>query len=165
MSRENSKCLLEIVEDRSAANSILRANQTHRDAMFDLLASQEAIAFVGAGLSAVLYPPWTALLRKLRVEANKIGKFEPPAGSTEDDPLLFADEIQRHFEHHDGNLDRYYEILGQQFSLTEKGCTPTHEKLVCLPFKGYPARDANPRPNDREFMYHNRLNMDELKLD
>ena len=105
--------------------------------MFDLLASQEAIAFVGAGLSTELYPPWKALLQNLRVEANKIGKFEPPEGFTEDDPLLFADEIQRYFKRHDGNLNRYYEILGQQFALTARGCTSTHEKLVRLPFKGY----------------------------
>jgi SIR2-like domain len=127
--------------------------------MFDLIASHEAIAFIGAGFSADLYPPWKTLLQKLRNEANKFGRFDPPEGLTEDDPLLFADEIQRHFKRRDGDLDRYYQILGQQFTLTETGCTPNHERLVCLPFKGYVTtnydqsletaliRGGNPRPD------------------
>jgi SIR2-like domain len=135
---ETRKLLPENVENvRSAANSILGANQKHRDAMFSLIASQEAIAFVGAGFSAELHPPWKTLLQKLRAEADKVGKFAPSTGLTEDNPLLFADEIQRHFKRNDGDLNRYYQILGQQFTLTERGCTSNHENLVCLPFKGF----------------------------
>jgi len=64
--------------------------------MFDLIASQEAIAFVGAGFSADLYPPWKTLLQKLRVETNKFGTFAPSSGLTEDQPLQFADEVHRY---------------------------------------------------------------------
>lgn len=122
---------------RITANSILDENQICRAAMLELIASNEAIAFVGAGLSADVYPPWRILLQKLRIEANNLATFRPADGLTEDDPLQFAEEIQRHFEARDGNLTRYYRILGQQFAHIDSACNSTYEKLVRLPFKGY----------------------------
>jgi hypothetical protein len=123
---------------RGIADHILADSREHREAMLQLIASREAIAFAGAGLSAPLgYPPWKRLLQSLRSKAGDVVPFQPPADIPEDDALNYAEAIQRHFEKHEGNPNRYYAILGREFGSKPQGCSETQQRLVRLPFKGY----------------------------
>jgi len=118
------------------ANEILNKNVEHRKAMLDLIASMEAIAFVGAGLSVPCgYPPWRTLLDQLRTEAEALATFQPPNGVTVSNPLDYAEAIQRHFEQHSGSLSRYYSVLGRAFG--QKQCSEVQQRFVRVPFKGF----------------------------
>jgi hypothetical protein len=80
-------------------DSILLANQKHRQEMFDLIESGEAIAFVGAGLSHPVYPTWQEFLGTL---ANKAVELTDKSislgeGLRESDVLDYAEAIKRHF--------------------------------------------------------------------
>ena len=122
---------------REIANEKLRGNCNLRAAMLSLIARGEAIAFVGAGLSAPLkYPPWPKLLEILRTEANRIAPFNH-SKEVAGDALMCAEEIQQHFQKH-GALAQFKNILGREYGPREQdNCTPTHRRLVTLPFKAF----------------------------
>lgn len=122
---------------REIAAEKLRENGTLRTAMLELIARREAIAFVGAGLSAPLkYPQWPKLLEILQAEANRLAPFKH-SNEAASDALLCAEEIQQHFEKH-GVLPQFRSILGREYGPREQdNCTPTHRRLVKLPFKAF----------------------------
>jgi hypothetical protein len=122
-------------ETRVLANTALTDNRLHREAMCDLVASQEAIAFVGAGMSAALnYPSWDTLLKCLNNEAQQIAEFAPEHITPDVDPLGFAEALYRHFEGHN-KLEQFRNFLGRQYSPKTEGCSESHRSLVKLPFK------------------------------
>jgi SIR2-like domain len=122
-------------ETRVLANDALAANRSHREAMCELVASNEAIAFVGAGMSAALnYPSWNALLQSLTKEAEELGEFAPEGITPTADPLTFAEALYRHFESHN-KVDQFRSFLGRQYGPKSEGCSESHRKLVKLPFK------------------------------
>ena len=122
---------------REIANEKLRANRTLRTAMLSMIARGEAIAFVGAGLSAPLkYPTWSKLLETLLVEATRLAPFTYSKEAV-GDALLCAEEIQRHFQDHNA-LPQFKNIVGRAFGPRDPdNCTPTHRRLVKLPFRAF----------------------------
>src|ERR1700722_9617342 len=99
---------------REIANEKLRNNLDLRKAMLSLIADGEAIAFVGAGLSAPLkYPTWPKLLELLSAEAKKIGSFDLSKAAS-GDALLCAEEIQQHFANHSAS-SQFKNILGREY--------------------------------------------------
>ena|SRR6266516_417477 len=71
-----------------------------REAMFQLIESGEAIAFLGAGLSKPLYPTWPEFLQKLAQKAVELTRKPISLGSglSESDVLDYAEAIKAHFE-------------------------------------------------------------------
>ena len=81
-------------ELRKIFDQTLEQNTARRDAMLSLIGSREAIAFVGAGLSAspsLKYPSWKYLIEKLRAVANGIAPFKF-SDRANGDLLLMAEE-------------------------------------------------------------------------
>jgi SIR2-like domain len=123
---------------RALVDEKLADNRSHREAMLATIASGEAIAFVGAGLSAPLrYPSWPALLAKLHDRANQFSQFNPPE-TTKADALLYAEEICNHFTAHNA-LPEFKNILGREYAPRPSGAnfSPTHNRLVKLPFRTF----------------------------
>src|SRR6266852_3157706 len=80
-------------------DAILIRSQQDRQQMFRLIESEEAIAFVGAGLSHPLYPTWGKFLENLANRAVELTN-KPVAlaeGLSEGDVLDYAEAIKRHF--------------------------------------------------------------------
>lgn len=122
---------------RTIVNDKMRANRPAREAMLDLISSGEAIAFVGAGLSAPLkYPAWNDLLAKLHDLATQIAGFDPPA-ALKSDVLKYAEEIKQHFKNN-GALHEFYNAIGREF-LPRNGtnCTDCHHRLAKLSFRAF----------------------------
>jgi hypothetical protein len=123
-----------------AVAAALAENQPHRQAMMEAIVSREAIAFLGAGLSAPLhYPQWNALLDDLAAIAAGLGNFQPSAQGA----LLRAEEIKRHFMANNA-LDQYFNELGRRFGECEAGHTATHMNIVRLPFRGFITTNYDP---------------------
>ncbi len=107
--------------------------------MLSLIASGEAIAFIGAGLSRkVGYPIWPDLLKTLHDEANELAKLEL-GKDVEEDYLRYAQAIKDHCLKHPGGKDRYGRVLGRVFGPTKEGpgCTDTHKLIAQLPFRAF----------------------------
>jgi hypothetical protein len=134
-------------QSRTEVAAILAGNRAIREEMMAFIASKEALAFVGAGMSVGLgYPGWGDLLTKLRRQAEALDPAFPfvvPVGLTENDALDFAEAIQRHFEARE-ELRRYRSALGHEFARKPGGCTALLHKLVKLPFKGYLTTNYDP---------------------
>jgi SIR2-like domain len=122
---------------REIADEVLLKNRENREAMFSLIGSGDAIAFVGAGLSVgpkLNYPTWSQLLRKLSQRANEIAPFTHPVG---EGALWYAEEIMQHFKRHDA-LAEFKSILCREYSpRDEVNSSPTHERLIRLPFRAF----------------------------
>jgi SIR2-like domain len=123
---------------REFANELLRENRKSREKLFAVIGFGEAIAFVGAGLSAganLGYPTWSNLLQKLFQEANEIAPFE--ARTVAENALFYADEIKAHFKAHDA-LDKFKAALCREYSPREEDNTSsTHHRLMQLPFRAF----------------------------
>ena len=115
----------------------IQSNRKYRDAMLALIASGEAIAFVGAGLSSPLkYPSWTELLEKLRSLASQVAPFNPP-DAVKKDALQYAEEIKKHCKNN-GVLAQFNSAIGREFMpRSGDNCTSTHDRLVKLPFRSF----------------------------
>jgi hypothetical protein len=108
----------------------------------DLLRDGEATAFIGAGASAGLYPLWGQLLERLIGEAEKFGRVTDPATipawrrRAATNPDSVARSIKEAL-----TSGPYYAALREIFRPKAdpdgKRYTPTHERLLRLPFKGY----------------------------
>ena len=119
-------------------DAILLGSQSGREAMFHLIQSGEAIAFVGAGLSQPLYPTWQQFLETLEKKAVEMtGKpISLAEGLSGADVLDYAEAIKRHFCEH-ASTDQYFAIFGTQFGPKPDRCTEQQKKLLRLPFKGF----------------------------
>lgn len=127
-------------DDTRAFATLLEKNKQHREDVLRLVESREAIAFVGAGISAPLYPTWSLLLQKIAEEAETITgtAFTPPHGIPASDALAYAEAVQQHYRACDATLSNYYSVIGRQFSgMRGGGCTDQQRNLVRLPFKGF----------------------------
>ena len=62
---------------QSAAEGFgIDGNRAVFEELIELLRSEKALAFVGAGASAPLYPPWDGLIEKLAADAQRLGIAE-----------------------------------------------------------------------------------------
>ena len=121
------------------------ANKEHRADLLRLIASQEAIAFVGAGLSQrVGYPGWGELVAKLQELARSFGQFVPPTGLSPRKAPEFVHAIKEHILHTTGNLSPYWNFLGREFGPRSPGCSRIHRDLIQLPFKGFITSNYDP---------------------
>ncbi|MGH8903415.1 MAG: SIR2 family protein [Egibacteraceae bacterium] len=112
----------------------------------EVIASGEAIAFVGAGASAPLYPLWQALIRRLADEAVGQG---------------LADDAQRDYWLSRAGKNPQQVVRGIKKALDERAFaavvertfgyrvegdshTPAHAALLGLPFRGYVTTNYDP---------------------
>jgi hypothetical protein len=117
------------------AESLLLENLRHKQDMMKLIASGEALAFIGAGLSKPLgYPEWPVLLQKLSVEAAKYGTYLAADPSIQSSTLAYAQHIKNHFDA--TRPDKYFAFLGAEFEAKQPACGDNHLRLVELPFRG-----------------------------
>jgi hypothetical protein len=123
-----------------AVGGLLAINIGQRNAMMSAVASREAIAFIGSGLSIPLgYPSWNGLLDELSTDAQGLGGFQSVAQGV----LLRAEEIKRHFQSKNA-IHQYYAVLGRKFKECRAGYTPTHLRVVRLPFRGFVTTNYEP---------------------
>jgi len=126
----------------------LPGNRRVFDALAELLRAEQAIAFVGAGASAGMYPLWTQFIDKLADHAAAEGKAEArdavrwKADKTSN-PQQRVNVIVRRL-----GEDRYRNFLkatfGPRYHSEGKRYTPTHAALVRLPFRGYVTTNYDP---------------------
>jgi hypothetical protein len=122
---------------RALVDEKIANNRNYREAMLALIASREAIAFVGAGLSSALkYPSWNDLLEKLRLLADRVAPFNPP-NAVKADVLQYAEAIKKHFQNN-SMLPQFNNAIGREF-MPRNGanCTTTHSRLIKLPFRSF----------------------------
>jgi hypothetical protein len=115
-------------------------NKAAYERLRDLLKQGDAIAFVGAGASAGLYPLWGGLIGKLIGTAVSHGRADAAtAESWRGNLANYPDQVVRGIK---GVLDNgtYAEAMRQIFrpQVDAEGnrFTPTHGALLRLPFKG-----------------------------
>ncbi|MFA5583156.1 MAG: SIR2 family protein, partial [Bacteriovoracaceae bacterium] len=104
--------------------------------LFNLVSSGDSILFVGSGLSIpVGFPSWDGLLKQLETLALSVGTgFVADNNMRENDPLLYADKIKKHFSDN-SLLPRYYNKLHETFDRKKPiNFRESHKKLVRLPF-------------------------------
>ena len=114
----------------------LEYNTKLRTELFNLISSGDSILFVGSGLSmSVGFPSWDGLLKQLEVFASDVGTgFIVDDKMRENDPLLYADKIKKHFSD-SSKLGRYYNKLHEIFDKKKpNNFRESHKKLVRLPF-------------------------------
>ena len=118
------------------------------DKLCELVKSGDAIAFVGAGASAGLYPLWNALIRHLADEAVSRGRAEAEERrywlkTMQRSPQRVVSGIKECLGH-----QIYGDILRKTFSPRTgpkgKSFTPVHEILLRMPFRGYVTTNYDP---------------------
>ncbi|HEY0078878.1 MAG TPA: SIR2 family protein [Pyrinomonadaceae bacterium] len=118
------------------------------ETMLSNLGEGEAIAFVGAGASAGMYPLWGEFIDLLADYAVQEGKARPKDAArwksdTSSTPQQRVSLIIRRLDE-----PRYRSFLRQTFSPREaadgKRYTPIHESLLRLPFRGYVTTNYDP---------------------
>lgn len=115
-------------------NDELRDNERCRREALELIASGEAIGFVGAGLSVELgYPTWPQLSDKLTVLAQEVGSFVPPSTSGPARQPEYADAVKEFIRARTGSLDRYLNFLGREFGRRDPAFTRLQADLLRLP--------------------------------
>lgn len=122
------------------------ANEARKTALTDILASREAVLFVGAGCSVPLgYPAWADLMQKLEQLAIDCGNdFKVDKNMREQDALRYADEIKDHIRRRTGNLNQYYQRLYRLYEQKTPPFDELHEMLVQLPTKGIVTTNYDP---------------------
>lgn len=127
----------EITSEPIFSSEELERNQVLKDELFELISSEDAILFVGSGLSIpVGYPSWDALLVRLETLAQKVDSdFSPNQTLRESSPLDYASFLRKVFEKAD-EATTYFNELTTIFSRPERGPSfkDHHKKLVQLPF-------------------------------
>ncbi len=118
----------------------LPGNRRVFDALAGLLRAEQAIAFLGAGASAGMYPLWSQFIDQLADHAAAEGKAEArdaarwKADKTSS-PQQRVNVIVRRL-----GEDKYRNFLkatfGPRYHSEGKRYTPTHAALVRLPFRG-----------------------------
>lgn len=122
----------------------LTENSQYRRELLDLIASQEAIAFVGAGPSMrVGYPSWNGLVEQLEVLAQECGEFIPPPGMRSQ-RLAYVDVIRAHIRSREQNENKYFNSLGRIFERHPQTHDRIHKDILRLPFKAYVTTNYDP---------------------
>lgn len=123
-------------------------NENAFQELLRLLRVRRAIAFVGAGASAGLYPLWSSLLAELADEALKNG-WAAEAECTfwkkhsQNQPQQIADQVQRKLG--SGHFGQFLRSrFGPKTGQDGKHYTPIHSALVRLPFRGYVTTNYDP---------------------
>ena len=123
-------------------------NRSAYDALILALHDKEAIAFVGAGASAGMYPLWGEFIEMLADHAVAEDKAEPKdakrwKADTSSTPQQRVSVILRKL-----GDDRYRNFLKATFSprrgADDKRYTATHAALLRLPFRGYVTTNYDP---------------------
>ena len=123
-------------------------NSTVFDSLISALSEKEAIAFVGAGASAGLYPLWAKFIDLLADHAVAEEKAEPKDAArwkadTNSTPQQRVSLIIRKL-----GEDRYVRFLKDTFGPRkgpdDKRYTSTHAALMRLPFQGYVTTNYDP---------------------
>lgn len=119
------------------------ANDRRKQDLVALIASGDAVLFVGAGSSKMVgFPLWTDLIHDLEGLATQCGAgFQVDADILRKDPsafLAYVDTIRAHIRGATGNDDMYLTFLTRTFSSEENPFTPLdmHRQMVRLPFRG-----------------------------
>ena len=131
-------------------NEILEipGNRPVFDDLQRLLADKKAIAFVGAGASAGMYPLWGEFIGQLADYAVDKGKAEPKdrdrwKADRTSTPQQRVNTILRKL-----GDDHYRQFLRETFAPRRaadgKRYTPTHALLLRLPFRGYVTTNYDP---------------------
>jgi len=110
-------------------------NQAVYDHLVELVRQKKAMAFVGAGVSAPLYPIWGGLIELLIQEALKWGAAtEADAGywrkNAREKPLQMAGQIRRRLD-----KSRYETFLIETFKPKQERFTSAHAALAGANFK------------------------------
>lgn len=114
----------------------------------DLLGKGDAIAFVGAGASAGLYPLWDGLLEALITKAEKAGKADAATAAAwradaRNDPDAAAHDIRRALG--EGSYrNAMREIFKPRTGHDGRRFTVTHGHLLRLPFRGFITTNYDP---------------------
>jgi hypothetical protein len=123
----------------------VRRNAQYRQEGLELIASGEAIGFVGAGLGIALgYPSWTGFGEKLAILANDIGSFVAPAGCTPTQAPEYAEAIKQFILGETGSLDQYWAFLGREFDQRDPAFTQLQCDLMRLPLRGFITSNFEP---------------------
>jgi hypothetical protein len=121
-----------------------------RDKFISNLRSNQAVAFIGAGVSIEIYKSWSALLKFLGREAKKRGM------ATDDDidfwtiqELSRPQQVARMIRKKFGEDAEFYKILGEYFSSKNSDTTLTdytqlHRLVAQLPFRGIVTTNYDP---------------------
>jgi hypothetical protein len=126
----------------------LPGNRPVYDTLTDFLRKEKAIAFVGAGASAGLYPLWDQFIDRLADHAVREGKAEEKdakrwKADTKSTPQQRVNVIVNRL-----GEDRYRNFLrftfGARHGADVKRYTPTHAALLRLPFRGYVTTNYDP---------------------
>jgi hypothetical protein len=126
----------------------LPGNRPVFDALTSALSSNEAIAFVGAGASAGMYPLWGKFIELLADYAVAEGKAEPKDAArwkadTNSTPQQRVNVILRRLgEPHYRNFLK--DTFGARKGDDDRRYTGTHAALLRLPFRGYVTTNYDP---------------------
>lgn len=122
------------------------ANEARKDTLAEILASGEAVLFVGAGCSVPLgYPAWPGLMQELEQLAIDCGGgFKGNKNMREQDSLRYADEIKDHIKRVTGNLNRYHHCLYRLYEQKNPPFDELHKMLVRLPTRGIVTTNYDP---------------------
>ena len=120
----------------------IAGNEPVLEELFKLLDSEEAIAFVGAGVSAGLWPLWDEFLKGFVEYSQKLGKIKKAEANyfkkeSSTNPLETAQQLRNKI----GDRD-YFEYLRETFKnknspQTSGAYTLTHKTLLQLPIHNY----------------------------
>lgn len=116
-------------------------NEARKNELMKLVASGEALLFVGAGSSArVGYCTWLSLLRELEELACDCDDgFVVDENKRQNNPLRqlqYAQRIKNCIKEKTGNLNKYHNLLYKLFRPHNPPFDDFHKTLVRLPFKG-----------------------------
>jgi hypothetical protein len=117
----------------------LKENESRKKDLIDLISSEQALLFVGAGSSAFVgYKDWIGIIESLEKIAIKCAPgFIIDRQKRENDPLYYIEGIKGHIKRETGDLNRYYNCLYKEFEPKKTKLTKFHETLIGLPFKGF----------------------------
>ncbi len=126
----------------SLTSDEVEANERRKQELVALIASGDAVLFVGAGSSKMAgFPTWAELILKLEQLAAECGDgFDTDQDIFKKGPtefLAYLSKIKTHIRDRMGNDDTYNTFLTRTFS-GESGFTvlEMHHQLVRLPFRG-----------------------------
>jgi hypothetical protein len=123
-------------------------NDSVFDALVKLMREDKALAFIGAGASAGLYPMWGKFIDQLADHTVSQGKAEPKDADrwkkdTASTPQQRVNTIVRKLGE---SLYRNFlkATFGPARGVDSKRYTPTHAALLRLPFRGYVTTNYDP---------------------